>query len=133
MIIYIACIYANVALVIATVIALPIGKAKNNPPVNSGAYIFGHLDNQTTWPTGWAFIIAWLSPIWTIGAFDSCVHMSEEALHAARAVPIGIIGSSGLCGLLGFVSLIIISTVINKDLDAVMNTKFGQPMAQVSG
>lgn len=32
-------------------------------------------------------MLAWLSPIWSIGSFDSCVHMSEEAMHAAKAVP----------------------------------------------
>ncbi|XHG00382.1 hypothetical protein AWENTII_003840 [Aspergillus wentii] len=126
-----ACIVSNVGLVLATVIALPIGKAMNNPPVNPGAYVFGHLDNLTTWPTGWAFMLAWLSPIWTIGAFDSCVHMSEEATHAARAVPLGIIWSTGMCGVLGFVSLIIIAAVVDTDISAVLDSKFGQPMAQI--
>ena len=40
---------------------------------NDGHFIFAEVDNLTTWPTGWAFMLAWLSPIWTIGAFDSCV------------------------------------------------------------
>lgn len=127
-----ACIYANVGLVLATVIALPIGKAHNNGPVNSGGYVFGHVENLTTWPSGWAFMLAWLSPIWTIGAFDSCVHMSEEATHAARAVPLGILWSIGSCWALGFLCLCIIAAVIDKDLTAVLNTSFGQPMAQVS-
>lgn len=126
------CIYSNIGLVIATVLALPIGKALNHPPVNSGSYIFGHVDNLTAWPKGWAFMLAWLSPIWTIGAFDSCVHMSEEATHAARAVPIGIICSAGLCGILGFVTLIIIATVMDHNIDNLLNSNFGQPMAQVS-
>jgi amino acid transporter len=126
-----ACIFTNIGLVIATVLALPIGKAVNGGSINSGTYVFGQLENLTTWPTGWAFMLAWLSPIWTIGAFDSCVHMSEEATNAARAVPLGILWSSGLCGLLGFLSLAVIAAVINTDLEAVMGTAFGQPMAQV--
>lgn len=126
-----ACIFLNIALVVATVIALPIGKAENNPAVNSGAYVFGHIENHTTWPTGWAFIMAWLSPIWTIGAFDSCVHMSEEATHASRAVPIGIMCSAGMCGVLGFLSLTVIAASMNRDIEGVLGSKFGQPMAQV--
>ncbi|KGO75842.1 Amino acid/polyamine transporter I [Penicillium italicum] len=126
-----ACIFLNIALVVATVIALPIGKAKNSPPVNRGSYVFGDLENLTTWPTGWAFILAWLSPIWTIGAFDSCVHMSEEATHAARAVPLGIISSAGLCGLLGFFSLAVIASSMDKNIDGILNSKFGQPMTQI--
>ncbi|KGO47337.1 Amino acid/polyamine transporter I [Penicillium expansum] len=126
-----ACIFLNIALVVATVIALPLGKAKNSPPVNSGSYVFGDVENLTTWPTGWAFIMAWLSPIWTIGAFDSCVHMSEEATHAARAVPLGIISSAGLCGILGFVSLAVIASSMDKNIDGILNSKFGQPMTQI--
>ena len=72
----------NFVLIFATIIALPIG-TKNR---NDGHYIFAQTENSTTWPTGWAFMLAWLSPIWTIGAFDSCVHMSEESANATRAV-----------------------------------------------
>lgn len=31
--------------------------------------------------------------VWVIGAFDSCIHMSEEAKNATKAVPIGILTS----------------------------------------
>ncbi|KAJ5649961.1 GABA-specific permease [Penicillium longicatenatum] len=125
------CIFLNIGLVVATVIALPIGKHENAPPVNSGSYVFGQVENLTTWPTGWAFMLAWLSPIWTIGAFDSCVHMSEEATHAARAVPLGIIASSGLCGILGFLCLAVIAASMDTDIEAILSSKFGQPMAQI--
>lgn len=125
------CIFLNIGLVVATAIALPVGKAKNAPPINSGSYVFGDVENYTTWPTGWAFMIAWLSPIWTIGAFDSCVHMSEEATHAARAVPLGIITSTGMCGILGFLSMAIIAAGMSHDIEGVLNSNFGQPMAQV--
>ncbi|KAA8643108.1 putative GABA permease [Aspergillus tanneri] len=126
-----ACIVSNVGLVVATVLALPIGKFVNGGRINSAAYVFGHLENLTYWPQGWTFIMAWLSPIWTIGAFDSCVHMSEEATHAARAVPLGIIWSAALCGVLGFVSLAVIAAVIDVNLEASLKTSFGQPMAQI--
>ena len=73
----------NFILIFATVIALPIGARGRR---NDGRYVFTHTANETSWPTGWAFMLAWLSPIWTIGAFDSCVHMSEEASNASSAV-----------------------------------------------
>ncbi|KAL1961805.1 hypothetical protein VTN77DRAFT_1017 [Rasamsonia byssochlamydoides] len=126
-----ACIFFNVGLVVASVIALPIGNKVHNVPINSGSYVFGTVENLTTWPTGWAFMIAWLSPIWTIGAFDSCVHMSEEATHASRAVPLGILWSCGMCGVLGWLSLTVIAAVMDTNVNNLLNTSFGQPMAQI--
>ncbi|KAE8137211.1 amino acid permease-domain-containing protein [Aspergillus pseudotamarii] len=107
------CIVSNGGLVLATILALPIGKAIRGGHINAGAYVFGHLRNLTTWPQGWAFMLAWLSPIWTIGVFNSCVHMSEEATHAARAIPL------------------VIVAVIDVNLDGVLSTNLGQPMAQI--
>ena len=118
----------NFALIVATVIALPVGKAGAR---NSASFIFAQTANLTTWPTGWAFMLSWLSPIWTIGAFDSCVHMSEEAANATKAVPYGIIMSIGSCWLFGFILVITIAATINPDLDAVLKSPFGQPMAQI--
>ncbi|PGH10719.1 hypothetical protein AJ79_05310 [Helicocarpus griseus UAMH5409] len=126
-----ACIVANVALVIATVIALPIGRSRTEHGLNSGSYVFAHHDNFTNWPAGWAFMIAWLSPIWTIGGFDSCVHMSEEAMHAAKAVPRGIVGSIGACWFFGFISVCMVAACMDPDIEALLGSPFGQPMAQI--
>ncbi|KAK2779893.1 GABA-specific high-affinity permease [Emmonsiellopsis sp. PD_33] len=126
-----ACIVANIGLFLATVIALPIGKSRTEFGLNSGTYVFSHQDNLTTWPTGWAFMIAWLSPIWTIGGFDSCVHMSEEATNAPRAVPRGILGAIAGCWFFGLISLCVIAACINPDIEALLGTPFGQPMAQI--
>lgn len=125
------CIYINIALVIATVIALPVGKVTRGGSLNSGNYVFRHIDNETTWPTGWAFMLAWLAPIWSIGSFDSCVHMSEEAMHAAKAVPLGIMFSAGSACVLGFLVLSVMAATMNPNVSQTINTQFGQPMAQV--
>ncbi|KKY15143.1 putative gaba permease [Diplodia seriata] len=119
---------ANFVLIFATIIALPIGRAGQR---NDASYIFGETSNLTTWPTGWAFMLSWLSPIWTIGAFDSCVHMSEEAANATKAVPYGILMSIGSCWLFGWIICIVLAACISPDLEAVVNSPFGQPMAQI--
>ncbi|KAH6662047.1 gaba permease [Halenospora varia] len=120
----------NLILIAATIIALPVGK-KMASERNDAHYIFAKTENLTTWPTGWAFMLSWLSPIWTIGAFDSCVHMSEEAANAAKAVPYGILMSIGSCWVLGFIIMIVIASCINPDLESVLGSSFGQPMAQI--
>ncbi|MDI1487743.1 MAG: GABA-specific high-affinity permease [Ramalina farinacea] len=118
----------NFLLIAATVIALPIGARHRR---NDGEYIFATTDNLTTWPTGWAFMLSWLSPIWTIGSFDSCVHMSEEAANATKAVPFGILMSIGSCWFFGFIIVVVLAATINPDLESVTGSKFGQPMAQI--
>lgn len=118
----------NFILIAATVIALPIG-AKNRR--NGGHYIFAHTENLTTWPTGWTFMLSWLSPIWTIGSFDACVHISEECVNATEAVPAGILMSIGSCWFFGFIVVIVLAATISPDLESVTDSKFGQPMAQI--
>jgi amino acid transporter len=118
----------NFVLIIATVIALPIG-AKHR--LNSASYIFTNVENLTTWPSGWAFMISWLSPIWTIGGFDSAVHISEEATNATKAAPLGILFSIGSCWLFGWICCIVIAATMVQDLDSILGSAFGQPMAQI--
>ncbi|EYE90503.1 putative GABA permease (Uga4) [Aspergillus ruber CBS 135680] len=125
------CIFMNIALIVATVIALPVGKVTRGESLNEGSWVFGHVENQTTWPTGWCFILAFLAPIWSIGFFDSCIHMSEEALHAAKAVPLGIMLSSGSACVLGFLILAVVAACMNPDVSATINSVYGQPMAQI--
>lgn len=121
----------NFVLILATILALPIGRATRGLPRNDASYIFGQTANLSTWPTGWAFMLSWMSPIWTIGAFDSCVHMSEEAANASRAVPYGILMSIGSCWLFGFICCIVIAACMSQDLDSILSSPFGQPMAQI--
>lgn len=121
-------VVCNVALVIFFVIVLLVGtKHKNN-----AEWVFANTQNLTDWPTGWAWVYNGFMPaIWTIGAFDSCVHMSEEAHNATKNVPIGILGSISATGSLGFIILIVCSFCINPDLNSVISTGSGQPMAQL--
>ncbi|KAI9764582.1 MAG: GABA-specific high-affinity permease [Candelina submexicana] len=120
-------VVSNFVLIFATIIALPVGRKNRNP----GGYIFGQVENQTTWPNGWAFMLAWLCPIWTIGAFDSCVHISEEAANATKAVPYGILMSIGSGWLFGFILNIVIAACMNPDIATLLPGTYGQPMAQI--
>lgn len=117
----------NFVLIFATIIALPIGADTRN----DASYIFTHVENLTSWPTGWAFMLSWLSPIWTIGGFDSAVHISEEAANATKAVPFGILFSIGSCWLFGWICCIVIAACMSQDLEHILGSPFGQPMAQI--
>jgi hypothetical protein len=62
-----AFVVMNFVLIFATIIALPIGRAKER---NDATWIFATTANLTTWPTGWAFMLSWLSPIWVSGVVN---------------------------------------------------------------
>lgn len=77
------------------------------------------------------FFLSMLASSWTIGAFDSCLHMSEEAKNPTRSVPFGIISSITVCWILGFLILIVINACITTDIQSIISTELGQPLAQV--
>lgn len=125
-------IYVNVFLILLFFIAVPIGTKNNIGSFNDGAYIFGDFENFTSWPNGWSFLQFGLMPaVWTIGAFDSCVHMSEEAKDPSKAVPIGIIGSIGVCWVVGFFINIVICACMVPDIQRLFDSPTGQPLAQI--
>lgn len=126
-----AVIVGNVTMAIATIVALPVGKSRSAKGLNSASYVFTHQENHTAWPAGWAFMLSWLSPIWTIGGIDSCVHMSEEAKNASKAVPRGILGSISGCWFLGFITVCVIALSMDPNVESLVHSPLGQPMAQV--
>lgn len=122
-------VLANFAIIIATFAALPAATPKDER--NSAQYIFGGWNNTSGWVDGFAFIIAWLSPVWSIGGFDSCVHISEEASNAATAVPFAIIGAISCAGVLGWLCVIVIVACMGTDIDYHLASPYGQPMASI--
>ena len=135
-------------LCLAVIIALPIATPKELK--NKVSYALGNFTNRTRlslfsgllfpfiggwgfavvydWPNGFAFILSFLAPVWTIcahfvgsgdnnclqkvihviGSFDSPVHISEEASNAATAVPWAIIWATSTAGILGIGTVFII-------------------------
>ncbi|GLB44640.1 putative apc amino acid permease [Lyophyllum shimeji] len=79
----------NVLLCLAVIIALPaVTPAESR---NTARFALWDFTNFNGWPNGYAFIVSFTAPLWTICSFDSCVHISEEASNAAIAVPWAIV------------------------------------------
>lgn len=57
--------------------------------------------------------------------------MSEEASNATKAVPYGILMSIGSCWLFGFILVIVLAACMDPNIDNLLGSKFGQPMAQI--
>lgn len=125
-------IVINVFIIVLFFIAVPIGYAKNIGAFNDASFIFTNFDNVRTWPSGWSFVLSWMPVIWTIGAFDSCIHMSEECKDPRRKVPIGIVGSITTCWVVGFCIVIVISACIKDgDISRVLESDTGMVVAQI--
>jgi hypothetical protein len=81
---------ANFILILATIIALPISRGAGQR--NDAKFIFGTSANLTTWSSpGFAWFSQLVESDMDDRGFDSCVHMSEEASNATKAVPYGIL------------------------------------------
>ncbi|KAH3899077.1 probable GABA-specific permease [Saccharomycodes ludwigii] len=125
-------IVANCFIILLLFIALPIGTKINRGGFNNGKFIFGTFENFADWNDGWQFCLQGFMPAcWTIGAFDSCVHQSEEAKDASKAVPIGIIGSITTCWLLGWLILIVLMACVDPNLENVIDSEYGFALAQI--
>lgn len=122
---------SNTGLILLFLIALPIGTKVNRGHFNDRHFIFGEVDNFSNWPIGFQFCLSMMTAVWTIGAFDSCVHMSEEAKNASFGVPIGIMSSIAFCGVVGWCIVICTVSCMNPDIKSILGTDSGFPMAQI--
>ncbi|KAJ7743685.1 APC amino acid permease [Mycena maculata] len=119
----------NLALVLLMVIGLPA--ATPTELKNSAKYAFGNFDNATLWPSGFAFILSFLAPLWSISGFDSGVHISEEARNANVAVPWAIVYAVAVGTSTGFAVQIALAFCMGTDTINILSSPVQQPMATI--
>ncbi|KAL1754497.1 amino acid permease-domain-containing protein [Schizophyllum commune] len=117
------------SLCLALLIALPICTPSDKR--NTASFALGSEGwvNLNGWPSGFAFIMSFLAPLWTICSFDSAVHISEEATNAARAVPMAIVGACAVGGVVGFAINIALAFCMGTDIEALYDAE--QPLAAI--
>ncbi|KAF9238374.1 amino acid/polyamine transporter I [Melanogaster broomeanus] len=119
----------NVCLCIAVIVGLPAATPKEF--MNTASFALGNFSNLNGWSNGYAFILSFLAPLWTICSFDSSVHISEEAANAATAVPWAIVSAIGIAGVLGWAINVSLAFCMGTDLESILDSPVGQPMAQI--
>jgi len=117
----------NVLLCVVIIIALPA--ATPAAFKNTASFALGDFSNLNGWPNGYAFILSFLAPLWTICSFDSAVHISEEAANAATVVPWAIVCAIGIAGVLGWAINVSLAFCMGTDLAALSGS--AQPMAAI--
>lgn len=116
---------------LAIAICIVLGTTTPSEYRNTASYAFTGFYNETGWSSVGAFFLAFMTPAWTVASYDSCVHISEEASNAAKAVPMGIFFSIVSSAILGFGIMIALTFNMGTDLGPIVNSEYGQPMATI--
>ncbi|KAH9477067.1 putative amino-acid permease C11D3.08c [Psilocybe cubensis] len=120
-------IVLNILLCLAIIIGLPAATPTEfRNPAKTALWDFSNLHG---YPNGFAFILSFMAPLWTIGGFDSAVHISEEASNAAIAVPWAIVSAIAISGILGWAINMSLAFCMGRDLLSLVNSD--QPMAAI--
>ncbi|TGO89198.1 hypothetical protein BPOR_0120g00060 [Botrytis porri] len=113
----------NVIVLLIFVIWFPAGSI-NEPKTNPNSM---GLVNGTEWPTGFSFLMGFLSVIWTLAGYDAPFHLSEECSNANIAGPRAIVMTAQLGLWLGWAIILVIAYTVN-DIQDVVSGQYSQPM-----
>ncbi|MCJ1478073.1 hypothetical protein MMC13_006748 [Lambiella insularis] len=120
---------ANVVALVIFVIWLPAGSI-NSPKVSPNSYVWSGIINGTEWPDGFAFMMGFLSVIWTMSGYDAPFHLSEECSNANIASPRAIVLTAQLGLYLGWAIILVIAYTVQNITD-VVDGQYGQPMGSL--
>ncbi|KAI8299131.1 Choline transport protein [Colletotrichum sp. SAR11_59] len=69
---------------------------------NSASFVFTEVYNETGWSSdGVAWLVGLISTVYPFLGYDAACHLAEELPDAARNMPLAMIGSIVLNGLMG--------------------------------
>jgi len=118
----------NVGTTVAAVISLLVCAGDKKVSTKDAFTLF---ENNTGWANnGWAFLLAFTAPMWTLTGYDSAAHVSEEIAGAARAAPIAILVGVGGTASLGWI-LLIAASYATSSVSALLETTLPLQMGQL--
>ncbi|TEY61240.1 hypothetical protein BOTCAL_0172g00160 [Botryotinia calthae] len=121
----------NLIVLLIFVIWFPAGSI-SEPKTNLSSVVWTSegVVNGTEWPTGFAFLMGFLSVIWTLAGYDAPFHLSEECSNANIAGPRAIVMTAQLGLWLGWATILVIAYTV-KDIQDVVSGEYGQPMGSL--
>ncbi|KAL3300392.1 amino acid permease [Colletotrichum asianum] len=94
----------------------------------NASFVFTEVYNETGWSSdGVAWLVGLISTVYPFLGYDAACHLAEELPDAARNVPLAMIGSIVLNGLMGLAYAIILLFSTSK-LEGVLTTPLGFPI-----
>jgi len=123
-------VFINVGTTIAAIISLLVVSGNNGTRVSTKD-AFTLFENNTGWTNnGWAFLLAFTSPMWTLTGYDSAAHISEETAGAARAAPIAILTGVAFTSFFGWL-LYIAASFATASVSDLLTSTLPLPMGQL--
>ncbi|KAH8597524.1 amino acid transporter-like protein [Bisporella sp. PMI_857] len=100
-------------------------------PKHTASYVFTETSNSSGWTNnGISWLVGLVSTVYPFLGYDSACHLSEEMNNPARDVPIAIVGSVVLNGILGFGYCLMLLFSLG-DLGTLLESRTGFPFIQL--
>ncbi|KAH8813353.1 amino acid transporter-like protein [Xylogone sp. PMI_703] len=116
----------HIAGFIAIVVVLGVMAPKHN-----AHYVFVEVTNNSGWTNdGVSWLVGLLSTVYPFLGYDSACHLSEEMPRPARNVPIAMVGSVVVNGIIGFVYALVLLFSLGN-LDDLLASPTGFPFLQL--
>ncbi|KAF2794838.1 amino acid permease [Melanomma pulvis-pyrius CBS 109.77] len=100
-------------------------------PKNTSSFVFTEVTNRSGWSSdGVSWLVGLLSAVYPLLGYDAACHLAEEMPHASRNVPLAMVGSvvvNGVLGL-GYCVMLLYST---GPLEVLLATPTGFPFMQI--
>jgi choline transport protein len=100
-------------------------------PKNSSSFVFTEVSNTSGWSSdGISWLVGLLSSVYPLLGYDAACHLAEEMPHASRNVPLAMVGSVTVNGILGigYCIMLLFST---GPLETLLATPTGFPFMQI--
>ncbi|KAF2689666.1 amino acid transporter [Lentithecium fluviatile CBS 122367] len=98
---------------------------------NTARFVFVEVTNSSSWSNGGiSWLVGLLSAVYPLIGYDAACHLAEEMPHAARNVPLAMVGSvvaNGIIGL-GYCIMLLFCT---GSLEEILSTPTGFPFMQI--
>lgn len=100
-------------------------------PKRDAEFVFVETSNSSGWPnSGIAWLIGLLSTTYSMLGYDAATHLAEELPEPKKKVPLAMVGSVVVNGVIGFVYCIVLLFSLG-DLDTILTSPLGFPFMQI--
>ncbi|EEY23055.1 conserved hypothetical protein [Verticillium alfalfae VaMs.102] len=116
----------HVAAFVAIVIVLGVMSKKN-----TASFVFTEFSNNSGWSSdGISWLVGLLSAVYPFLGYDAACHLAEELPDASRNVPLAMVGSVVVNGLMGLVYVIVL-LFSTGPLESLITSRTGFPFMQI--